>query len=325
MEQDRINDFYHDLPVCVTGGAGFIGSHLVDALVERGAKVAVIDDLSNGRVENIEHLAKRIQFVKGSILDEDALREAASGSRLIFHEAALGSVPMSVENPAQFHEVNATGTLRVLEEARRQGTQRVVYAASSSAYGESETLPKRETDVPAPLSPYAATKLAGEDLVRAYANCYEIDGVSLRYFNIFGPRQRADSAYAAVVPAFIEAILSGKPAIIYGVGGQTRDFTFVGNAVHANLLAGCLAQPLRGAVMNIACGERYSLLDLLRTIARILGQKPRAEHRPVRAGDVRHSQADISTARQLIGYDVTVGFEEGLRETIESLRAKRTP
>jgi len=315
--------FYRGLPVCVTGGAGFIGSHLVDALVERGAQVSVIDDLSNGRIENLSRHAGRVRFVQGSILDERALREAIGSARVVFHEAALGSVPMSVEQPALFHEVNATGTLRVLEEARRAGVKRVVYAASSSAYGDSESLPKRETDAPAPMSPYAASKLAGEDLVRAYANCYEIDGVSLRYFNIFGPRQRGDSAYAAVVPAFIEALLHGEPAVIYGDGGQTRDFTSVANAVGANLLAGASAKPLRGEVINIACGERYSLLELLRMVATILRAEPAVEHRHARAGDVRHSQADIEAARQMLGYDVEVGFEEGLRQTIDWFRSQK--
>jgi UDP-glucose 4-epimerase len=316
---------YAGLPVCVTGGAGFIGSHLVDALVKHGAKVSVIDDLSNGRIENLSQHANCIQFVQGSILDEKALREAMRRARVVFHEAALGSVPMSVEQPVLFHEVNATGTLRVLEEARRAGVERVVYAASSSAYGDSESLPKRETDAPSAMSPYAASKLAGEDLIRAYANCYEIDGVSLRYFNIFGPRQRADSAYAAVVPAFIEAVLHGRKAVMYGDGGQTRDFTYVANAVAANLLAGASAKPLRGSVINIACGERYSLLELLRMIAMILDAEPAAEHRNARPGDIRHSQADIGAAKLLIGYQVEVNFEEGLRQTIDWFHSQENP
>jgi UDP-glucose 4-epimerase len=315
-------EFYRGAPVCVTGGAGFIGSHLVDALVARGAKVSVIDDLSNGRIDNIAGHGDRVRFIRGSILDAARLREAVAGARVVFHEAALGSVPMSVEQPALFHEVNATGTLRVLEECRRARVSRVVYAASSSAYGDAADLPKRESMAPAPLSPYAASKLAGEDLVRAYANCYDTDGVSLRYFNIFGPRQREDSAYAAVVPAFIVAMLQGKAATIYGDGGQTRDFTFVANVVEANLLAGALPSPLRGETMNIAGGERYSLLELLDAIARILHVPPRAEHRAARPGDVRDSEADVSKAARLIGYQVQAGFETGLRATIEWFQAR---
>lgn len=303
--------------MCVTGGAGFIGSHLVDALVDRGAKVSVIDDLSQGRAENLAHHGDRVRFVHGSILDEAALREAAMEARIVFHQAALGSVPMSVEQPVLFHLVNATGTLRVLEEARRQGARRVVYAASSSAYGDSNDLPKRESSAAAPMSPYAASKLAGEDLVRAYANCYDIDGVSLRYFNIFGPRQRADSAYAAVVPAFCEALRQRRPAVVYGDGEQTRDFTYVSNAVHANLLAGGLNAPLGGQVFNIACGKRFSLLQLLHSMAHLMGVPAEVEHRPPRAGDVRHSQADITEATRSLSYRIIVDFEEGLRRTIQ--------
>lgn len=322
---------YRNLPVLVTGGAGFIGSHLVDALVRLGARVRVIDDLSNGREANLaDHLVAggainrtdaTFLFVRASILDQTALREAIDGCAVVFHQAALGSVPASVEQPLLYHEVNGTGTLRVLEAARRAGVRRVIYASSSSVYGESDALPKVETMLPAPVSPYAASKLMGEYWLQAYARCYGLPGASLRYFNVFGPRQRPDSQYAAVVPAFASALRAGRRPVIYGDGLQSRDFTHVDNVVHANLLAGMLRDeqvddaPAAPAV-NIACGERYTLLELLETMQQTLGTAIPPEHRPERTGDVKHSQADITRARQMLGYETIVGFREGLKSML---------
>ena len=303
----------------VTGGAGFIGSHIVDALVNRGDHVTVIDDLSSGSRENIAAHGERVRFVQGSILDPRKLREACDGADVIFHEAALCSVPASIDNPRAFCEVNTLGTLGVLEAARTSGVKRIVYAASSSAYGNQDALPVTESLVPDPISPYAATKLAGEHLLRAFSACYGLSCVSLRYFNVFGPRQRPDSPYAAVIPRFADALLSGgaSKAIIFGDGGQTRDFTYVGNIVHANLLAADCTAPLAGEVMNIGCGERRSVLELFNMIATTLGVEAQPAHQPARAGDVRHSMASIERAHVTIGYRPVVPFEQGLRLTLD--------
>lgn len=316
MTSPTVLRHYQDLPVCVTGGAGFIGSHLVDALVAAGAKVSVIDDMSNGRDENLAAVRGKIRFVKGSILDSRSLDEAVGGAKLIFHEAALGSVPASVEHPVEYQEVNSTGTLRVLEAARKHGVQRVVYAASSAAYGEKPDLPKVETMAPDTLSPYAATKLAAELLLRSYSHCYGLSTLNLRYFNIFGPRQRPDSPYAAVIPMFAAALKAGKKPTIFGDGTQTRDFTYIANVVHANLLAGASSNSLKGETVNIACGKRYSLLHLLNVMADALGVKAEAIFGPPRAGDVQHSEASIDAAGTLIGYEPIVSFEEGMRQTL---------
>jgi UDP-glucose 4-epimerase len=313
---DRLRTFYQDRPVSVTGGAGFIGSHISQALVERGARVVVIDDFSQGRIENLEPIRGRIRLVRGSILDPVALRAACDGAEVIFHEAALCSVPRSVEQPVEYHQVNTTGTLRVLEAARAAGTRRVVFAASSSAYGDSPALPKIETMPPEPMSPYAASKCGAEFLVRAYAHCYGLSTISLRYFNIFGPRQRADSPYAAVVPRFAEAMAAGRKPVIFGDGTQTRDFTHVANAVHANLLAGSSEKPLLGEVVNIACGRSFDLRHLVGAMAKLLGASADCEFAPPRVGEVMHSSADISAARALIGYEPVMSFEDGLRDTL---------
>jgi UDP-glucose 4-epimerase len=310
-------EFWRGRRVCVTGGAGFIGSHLVDGLVEQGAIVSVIDDLSNGRRENLAGVVDRIKFVAGSILDVAALREAMSGADVVFHQAAIASVPRSVKEPELYFRVNAEGTLHVLEAARALKVRRFIYAASSSVYGDTTELPKVETMQPLPLSPYASAKFAGEHLLRTYCHCYGLQGVSLRYFNIFGPRQRPDSPYAAVIPRFADALLHGKKPVIYGDGTQTRDFTFVANAVHANLLAGACEEPLRGQSINIACGESYSLKFLLEHVARLLNVRVECEYQPPRIGEVLHSRASIAAARTLIGYEPIVKFDEGLKRTLE--------
>jgi nucleoside-diphosphate-sugar epimerase len=300
----------------VTGGAGFIGSHVVEALSALGARVVVLDNLVGGDRANVERF--KPEFVQGDILDEKAVGGVARDCRYVFHLAALGSVPYSVERPVEYHEADATGTIRVLEAARRAGAQRVMYSASSSAYGESEVLPKRETMAPHPLSPYASAKLAGEAYMSAYANCYGIDTISLRYFNIFGPRQNPNSAYAAVIAAFAKAITAGKPPTIFGDGEQSRDFTFVHNAVHANLLAARATAKLKGDVVNVACGVRVSLNELAPMMCEMFGRADlRPVYAPARAGDVKHSQADLAKVRQVIGYDPVVNFREGLRATVE--------
>jgi nucleoside-diphosphate-sugar epimerase len=302
--------------VAVTGGAGFIGSHLVDALCTFGAEVVVLDDLSNGRRANLAGAGAHARFVEGSICDAGTLDSALAGADVVFHLAAKGSVPQSIEMPERYHEVNVGGTLRMLEACRRAKVRRVVYSASSSAYGDQPGQPKVEGMVPDPRSPYAYSKLACEHLMRAWSRCYGLETVSLRYFNIFGPRQRHDSPYAAVVPIFAERLRAGARPVIYGDGSQTRDFTHVANAVHANLLAGAHAGTLAGEMVNVACGESSTLLGLVERMGALLGVRADPEFRPMRTGDVMHSHASIDAARALLGYEVIVPFAEGLRRTV---------
>ena len=300
----------------MTGGAGFIGSHLVDALCALGAECVALDDLSNGRRANLAGAGARARFVEGSIASQAALDDALAGADTVFHLAAKGSVPQSIETPREYHEVNVGGTLGVLEACRRLGVRRVVYSASSSAYGDQPGLPKVEAMVPDPRSPYAYSKLACEHLMRAWSRCYGLETVSLRYFNIFGPRQRHDSPYAAVVPMFAERIRAGARPVIYGDGLQTRDFTHVANAVHANLLAGARPGALSGEMVNVACGESFTLLELAERIGALLGVRADPEFRPMRTGDVMHSRASIDAARALLGYGVIVPFDEGLAQAV---------
>jgi nucleoside-diphosphate-sugar epimerase len=304
----------------VTGGAGFIGSHLVEALTALGASVVVLDNLAGGSRENIAPF--KPELIHASVLDESAVARATADCKFVFHLAALGSVPNSVARPREYHDVNVTGTLNVLEAARAAGVQRLMFAASSSAYGETPQLPKVESIPPSPLSPYAANKIAGEAMLAAWSASYGIDTASLRYFNIFGPRQNANSAYAAVIAAFAKAIIAGNPPTIFGDGLQSRDFTFVHNAVHANLLAARSARPIGGAVINIACGRSINLNQLAPLIADLLGHpnlKP--VYAPERAGDVKHSLADLSRAKALLGYEPIVDFETGLKPTVEWYRS----
>lgn len=306
--------------VLVTGGAGFIGSHLVEALTSLGADVTVLDDLSGGSRENLEAFP-RVRFTLGSILDREALTRVTRDQRFVFHQAALGSVPASVERPREYHEANTTGTLNVLEAARAAGVVRVVFAASSSAYGDNP-VPWVETMPVLPKSPYAATKVAGEGLLRAFSGSYGLDTVSLRYFNIFGPRQNANSAYAAVIAAFAKSLLAGERPHIYGDGEQSRDFTFVHNAVHANLLAARASRPLNGEVINVGCGAQITVNHLARLMAQSLARPDLAPiHIPERAGDLKHSFADLARARSLLGYDSIVNFERGLAETVAWYRS----
>jgi len=300
----------------VTGGAGFIGSHLAMALNDLGSRVAVLDDLSGGGDPSA--LPGSIEFVRGSILDQALVTKLAAGKTYVFHQAALGSVPRSVEQPRHYHETNATGTLNVLEAARAAGVKRVMFAASSSAYGESLTLPKVESMPTSPRSPYAANKVACEALMQAYAASYGLDTACLRYFNIFGPRQSADNAYAAVIAAFAKALLSGKAPIIHGDGEQSRDFTYVDNAVHANLLAARCPRKIEGTIINVAIGKRVTVNELAEKMAALLGKAHlKATHGPDRAGDVKHSLAELTVVRQLLGYKPIVDFDKGLEVTVK--------
>lgn len=307
---------FRNVRCLVTGGAGFIGSHVVEALSGLGAQIVILDNLVGGDRGNVNPF--KHEFVEGSILDRTALAGAMKGCAYVFHLAALGSVPHSVEKPVEYHEVDATGTLMVLEAARSSGVKRVMYSASSSAYGERPGLPKVETMPPDPRSPYAAAKLAGEAYMTCFAASYGLDTVSLRYFNIFGPRQNPNSAYAAVIAAFAKAILSGKPPTIFGDGEQSRDFTFVHNAVHANLLAARHDKPLMGDVLNVACGQRVSLNQLAPMMCKLLGRddlQPR--YGPERAGDVKHSLADLGHSKTVLGYEPIVGLSPGLDATLK--------
>lgn len=300
----------------VTGGAGFIGSHIAERLVRDGRNVRVLDDLSSGHQANLASMPDSVEFIEGDIRNTQVVNEAVKGAYVVFHEAALGSVPRSVADPVTTHHVNITGTLNVFLASRDAGVRRVIYASSSSVYGETPVLPKREDMSPQPLSPYALSKLAGEHYASVFKHVYNFEIVSLRYFNIFGPRQDPESQYAAVIPRFITALLNGKAPVVYGDGLQSRDFTFVENVVNANLLA-AEADGIAGEAFNVACGGRYTLLDLLTKTKEILGSDIKPVHEATRAGDVRDSQASIEAAQQAFGYRVSVDFAEGLQKTIE--------
>jgi UDP-glucose 4-epimerase len=308
-----------DRRALVTGGAGFIGSHLVDALLERGWAVRVLDDFSSGREANLAEAAGRIELLRADLAEPVTAAKAVADVEVVFHQGAVPSVPRSVAEPLRTHRANADGTLFVLEAARQAGVRRVVYAASSSAYGDTEVLPKVETMPANPLSPYALQKYTGEVYCRLYHQLYGLETVALRYFNVFGPRQDPASTYAAVVPRFITACLAGEPPHIHGDGGQTRDFTFVGDAVRANLAAAD-APRAAGEVFNVAGGRRTSLNELLAAVQQIVGSRVTPIHDPPRAGDVRHSLADLTKARARLGYEPAVSLEEGLRRTAESLK-----
>jgi len=309
-----------DSRLLVTGGAGFIGSHLVERLLELGMRVRVVDDLSTGRRSNIQPFLKDIEFVEGTLADSSVAQRVCDGCDYVLHQAAIPSVPRSVRDPRGTHEASTTATMNVLEAARAAGVRRVIYAASSSAYGNAEAAIKTEDLVPQPCSPYAAAKLAGEHYLRAWHGVYGLETVSLRYFNVFGPRQDPTSEYSAVIPRFITAALRGEPPVIYGDGMQSRDFTYVANNVEANLLA-CVAPTAPGKVMNVACGGSYSLLDLVGAIGRILGREIQPRFEPARIGDVKHSLAGIEMATRVLGYAPRVSFDEGLRRTVEFYRA----
>jgi len=306
----------------VTGGAGFIGSNIVHTLLARGESVRVIDNFSTGREVNIAGVLDRIELHRGDITDLETVRRAVEGVEFVLHQAAIPSVPRSVDQPVESDRANVLGTLNVLVAARDAKVKRVVYAASSSAYGETPTLPKVETIKPDPLSPYAVSKLAGEHYCRVFFINYGLETVALRYFNVFGPRQDPKSHYAAVIPKFVGAYIDGVPATIYGDGEQSRDFCFIENTVAANLLA-CTAKDAAGKMVNIACNERTTLLEVIDILGDIFGKRIAPKHEPAHKGDIKHSLADITAARQVLGYEPKVKFAEGLRRTVEWYRANR--
>jgi UDP-glucose 4-epimerase len=306
--------------VLVTGGAGFVGSHLVERLLRESARVRVMDNLSTGRAKNLDPFREHIEFVQADLLDDDARRRAVEGVEVVFHEAAIPSVPRSVAQPVESHLNGAHATLLLLESARQAGVRRLVFAASSSAYGEQDVLPKNEAMRPEPISPYAATKVACEYYLHAFARCYELDTVSLRYFNIFGPRQDPSSPYSGVIARFCQCFVNDQPITIFGDGEQSRDFTYVANAVEANWRAATAKERLGGDVFNVGCGERVTLNRMLETLNELTGRQRRAAYEPSRAGDVRHSLADLTRIRARLGYQPIVSFREGLAKTLDWYR-----
>ncbi len=302
----------------VTGGAGFIGCNLARFLLDKGHDVVVLDDFSTGKRENLAEIADRIELIEGDIRDRVVVDRAVAGSTAIFHQAALGSVPRSVEDPLTSHDVNVNGTITVLEAARAAGVMRVIFAASSSAYGEQPESPKHEAMIPAPISPYAATKVACEAYMQAYAAAYGMETLSLRYFNVFGPHQDPEGAYAAVIPAFVSRILANERPTVFGDGEQSRDFCYIDNVCHANwLAANAPAEVCRGQAINIACHHATTLNQILDKLKSLIGSDIQADYTDPRPGDVRDSLADISLAKQTIGYEPAVYFEQGLEKAID--------
>lgn len=321
--QELHGDFFKNQRALITGGAGFIGSHIAEALLTLGADVTAFDNLSGSEKANLDFYFDdpskypgKLEFVQGTILDKDAMAAVTQDRRFVFHQAAIPSVPRSIEEPVAFHDNNVTGTLNVLEAARALGVERLTFAASSSAYGDSPTMPKYETMQTLPKSPYAANKLAGESMMRAYANSYDLDAASLRYFNIFGPRQNANSVYSGVIAIFCTRLIQGQQVTVNGED-FSRDFTFVSNAVHANLLAMKRKKPINGEVINVACGVKITIEQLALTIAKLLGRddlKPIMA--PARAGDVKESLAGLEVAKKILGYEPIVDFDSGLAQTL---------
>lgn len=303
----------------VTGGAGFIGSNIAEELVSRGEETIVFDNLSTGHEKNIEHIAGSIEFIEGDIRNPDELAAALKGVDYVLHQAALASVPRSIEEPLLVNDVNVNGTLNLLEQARLAKVKCVVYAASSSAYGETEKLPKTEDIMPQPLSPYAISKLVGEYYCSVYSKVYGLPTIAIRYFNVFGPRQDPKSQYAAVIPIFVNHLLRNERPVIYGDGEQSRDFTYVKNVVNANILAANCGKAA-GQMVNVACGTKYTLNGLFNKLRELIGGEIEPHYSEVRPGDVKHSHADISKARELFDYSVEVPFEEGLERTVDWYR-----
>lgn len=307
--------------ILVTGGAGFIGSHISTALLAKGHTVRVLDNFSTGYESNLAAIRDRIELNRADLCDLDAVRKAVEGVEVVFHQAALASVPRSVEDPLATHHACVTGTVNLLNSARKAGVRRVVYAASSSAYGDSAWSSKREADMPSPLSPYAAAKLAAEQYCQAFFHSYGLETVCIRYFNVFGPRQDPNGAYAAVIPKFICSMLGGDRPTIFGDGLQSRDFTYIDNVVAGNLLAS-EAKNVGGRVFNVAAGRSFSLLDLVAELNVVLGTKFEPRFEAARVGDVRDSLADISAAGRDLNYEPNTGFREGLRKTVEFYRGR---
>jgi len=309
--------------VVVTGGAGFIGSHIAETIARQGSKVRIVDDFSTGHRENIDGLSGDIEVIEGSVADLDLMNRALNGAEVVFHEAAIPSVPRSVENPRQTHTSSVDGTFNLLLAAREQKVRRVVYAASSSAYGDQPTLPKVEEMSPDPLSPYAVAKLVGEYYCQVFSRVYGLETVSLRYFNVFGPRQDPGSQYSGVVSRFISSLCSGERPVIFGDGEQSRDFTYIENVVSANLKAASAAGGV-GKIINVATGERITLNQLLAELKALVGKPDvTVDYRDSRVGDVRHSLADITKARNLLDYEPTVGLRDGLKLTIDWWKTSR--
>lgn len=307
----------------VTGGAGFIGSHIAENLVKQGERVRILDNFSTGKRENLTGFVDSVEVMEGDFRNPEDCKKAVQGVDYVLHQGALPSVPKSVEDPLNTNECNITGTLNILVASRDAGVKRLIYAASSSVYGDNPTLPKVETMPAQPLSPYAVQKHVGELYCRIFYELYGLETVVLRYFNVFGPRQDPTSQYAAVIPRFIMALAQGRPPTIYGDGEQSRDFTYVDNVVRANLLA-ATAEDVAGEVMNFACGESTSLNELLRSLKGILKTNIRPVHEAPRPGDVKHSLADIEKSRKLLNYTAHVSFEEGLRRTVDFFCPGRT-
>jgi nucleoside-diphosphate-sugar epimerase len=306
----------------VTGGAGFIGSNIVEELIKQVESVRVLDNLSTGKRENLDFVKKcgqgslNYELIEGDIRDLDTCRKACQGTDYVLHQAALRSVPRSVDNPLPTNEVNISGTLNILIAARESGVKRVVYASSSSVYGDSQEFPQKEAQAPSPISPYAVSKLAGEYYCTVFSKIFRLETISLRYFNVFGPRQDPRSQYAAVIPLFIRLALEDKPLEIHGDGLQSRDFTYISNVVEANILAAKVPKA-SGQVVNIACGQTHTVLDIANSVGKILGKKLEYRHTAPLKGDVRQTHADISKAKRLLGYESRINFENGLKRTVE--------
>lgn len=316
MDDLSLKQVWNGVCVLITGGAGFIGSHLADCLASLGAKVRILDNFSTGKFENIAHLTGQVELITGSITDARIVKKAVQGVDIVFHQGALPSVARSVKDPLTTHRVNATGTLLLLLAANKAKVKRFVFASSSSVYGDTPTLPKREDMPPCPQSPYALSKLFGEHICRLFWQLYGLETVSLRYFNIFGPRQDPTSQYAAVIPRFITAMLRGERPTIYGDGEQTRDFTFIDNCIYANLLA-AMADGVAGEIFNVGAGKQTSVNKLFGIIRSIIGNDEiEPVYAPPRPGDVRHSLADITKAQEKLGYAPFVPLEEGLKRTV---------
>ncbi len=305
----------------ITGGAGFIGSSIVDALLKRGERVRIFDDFSTGSLDNLKGAKDKIEILEGDLRDMDALRRAVKDVSYICHQAALRSVPRSVDDPMSTDSVNTHGTLQLLVAARDAKVKRLVYASSSSAYGDSPLLPKVEDQTPAPISPYAVAKLAAEHYCRTFSHLYGLETVSLRYFNVFGPKQSPESKYAAVVPIVMRAALFDEPVTVHGDGLQSRDFTYIDNVVQANLLS-CTTPGIGGEVFNIACNSRHTIMDIVQATEKLLGRKVAVVHEPARSGDVRHTHASIEKAQRMMNYKPTVDFAQGMRLTFEWIKGE---
>lgn len=302
--------------ILVTGGAGFIGSHLAHRFVELGHSVRVMDNFATGRRENLAHINDKIDLAEKDLRQPEDCLAVCDGIDFVFHQGAIPSVPVSVEQPVPSHDANINGTFNLLRAAVAKKVKRVIYAASSSAYGDAPESPKHEKMMTCPLSPYAVQKLTGEVYLKAFYECYGLETLSVRYFNVFGPRQDPKSQYAAAIPAFVSAILKNEPPTIYGDGEQTRDFTYIDNVVHGNVLA-MQAAKTEGQWVNVACGGQISVNDVIRTINELLGTDVQPNYAPTRPGDVKHSCADISLAKELLGYEPVISFPDGLNKAID--------